>query len=141
MLINKLTLHIYVLLLVTFFPVNGWGEIYKWVDKHGQTHFSDKRNAADNNAVKERGALSEQDSKARSDLLNSEIGVVLLKQVNHGKYYQYMPEGALSNFRIVVVNHGMFSEGETAEASAAATLKAWKRFANKHKITLIAHSV
>lgn len=72
------------------------------------------------------------------DGLKKEVGSIVLKRVAHGQYQQYIPEGGLDDFKIVVVNHGMFSGTETAVISAKNTLDDWIPFANQLKVIIIA---
>ena len=126
------------ILASAFFTNTTLAEIYRWKDKNGNIHFSDKPSKIEKKQaikVEIEGVLSEE---KRFDHLKNEMGEIKLKSVTHGKYQQYISEGSLRDFKIVVVNHGMFSDEETAVESAENTLKKWIRFANKTKAIIIA---
>ena len=115
-----------------------FSEVYRWKDENGKLHFSDQPPKIDKQqaeTVEVKGLLSEEQ---RFNNLKNEIGKIELKSVAHGQYQQYIPEGAMENFKIVAVNHGMFSDAETSVKSAKNTLKKWIRFANKTKAIIVA---
>ena len=113
-------------------------EIYRWQDENGRSCFSDQPPKSDKKkaeTVHVKGLLSKEQ---RFNSLEGEAGKIVLKGVAHGQYQQYIPEGALVHFKIVVVNHGMFGDDETALESASNTIKKWIRFANKTKAIIVA---
>jgi poly(3-hydroxybutyrate) depolymerase len=108
-------------------------EIYKWVDAQGRTHFTDKPPKENKPAV---SVASDADKKAEK--LAIEQGDITLKSVAHGQYHQYIAQGALDKFTVLVVNHGMFKDKETAVDASYNTLKLWLKFADEHKLILVA---
>lgn len=112
-------------LILYFFAFSSFAEIYRWTDENGRVHFSGQPPRAEKRmveAIEIRGSLSEE---KRFNNLENEIGEIKLKSVAHGENQQYIPEDGLDNFKIVVVNHGMFGGDEAAVDSAKGT----KRYA------------
>lgn len=108
-------------------------EIFKWTDAQGRVHFTDKPPKNNQASV----ALAD-DRTGRTDNLETEQGRITLKSVSHGQYHQYVAKNALEKFTVLVVNHGMFSEKETAVEASYNTLKLWRKFADEHKLIVIA---
>ncbi len=131
-------LQLFVLLIFISYCMPTFSEIYRWKDENGKLHFSDqppKSGSQQADTVEIQGLLSQEQ---RFNKLKNELGNVELKTVAHGQYQQYIPEGGLAHFKIVVVNHGMFSADETAAESAKNTLKKWLGFANNTKAIIVA---
>ncbi|MBL4781498.1 MAG: DUF4124 domain-containing protein [Porticoccaceae bacterium] len=136
---NKFTFHQSLLILVLVLFANfSVAEIYRWKDENGNLSFSDQPPKSVNQLAEVIGIEGLLSEDQRFKALENEIGRVELKNVAHGQYQQYIPEGGLNNFKIVVVNHGMFSAAETAPESARNTLRRWQRFANKNKAIIVA---
>lgn len=108
-------------------------EIYKWTDAQGRVHFTDKAPKNSQHAVS-----VENDKNSKKGKLTSEQNSIVLKAVAHGQYHQYIAQGALEKFTVFVVNHGMFKDSETAVDASYNTLKFWLKFADEHKLILIA---
>lgn len=108
-------------------------EIYKWTDEKGRVHFTDKP-SKNNQPV----ASLADDTGKKAQKLVSEQGDIVLKTVVYGQYHQYIAHGALEKFTVLVVNHGMFSDKETATGASYNTLKIWRKFADEHKLILVA---
>lgn len=118
---------------LTVFSFSVLAEIYKWTDEKGQVHFTDKPSKNSQSGVYLTG-----DTDKKLQKLASEQGAIVLKTVVYGQYHQYVAQDALEKFRILVVNHGMFSDKETATGSSYNTLKIWRKLADEHKLILIA---
>lgn len=110
-----------------------WAEIYKWTDDKGRVHFTDKPPKNNQPVI---SLADDADRKAQK--LASEQGDIVLKAVAFGQYHQYIAEGALDKFTVLVVNHGMFSDKETAVRASYNTLKIWRKFADEHKLIVVA---
>lgn len=113
-------------------------EIYHWKDESGKTHFSDQRSTPIRGVRKTVTLKKNRLEKQGLDDLKNEVGKIVLKRVVHGRYQQYISDGALDSIKIIVVNHGMFSSEETAVISAKNTLDDWIPFAKQHKAIIIA---
>ena len=118
-------------LVFCLFPVSA--EIYKWTDEKGRVHFTDKP-SINNQPL----ASLADDTGKKAQKLASEQGGIVLKTVVYGQYHQYIAHGALEKFTVLVVNHGMFSDKETATGASYNTLKIWRKFADEHKLILVA---
>ncbi len=66
------------------------------------------------------------------------IGEPVLGAVEHGKYWQYMPRTAKPTSAVLVICHGMLTEGQTGETSALGFLKVWTDFSNTTGAVLVA---
>ena len=138
--LKAIALHVLTALILLNLSAVGAAEIYRWVDENGKVHFSDRKpqDTAKSNELSriERG-LSES---ARLEVLQGEVGRIVLKQVAHGRYQQYIPkEGlALKAIKVVVVNHGMFGKSENELISAKNTLDDWIPFSEKHQSIIVA---
>lgn len=107
--------------------------IYKWTDSQGRVHFTDK---PPKNIQSSASLVNDEEKKAQK--LASEQDRIVLKSVAYGQYHQYIAQDAMEKLTILVVNHGMFSEKETAVEASYNTLKLWRKFADEHKLILIA---
>ena len=126
-------------ILLSFSAVVSAG-IYRWVDENGKTHFSDKKPSSTVNSNQLSNVEFGLSESARLEILQGEIGRIVLKQVVHGQYQQYIPKGglALSTLKIVVVNHGMFGKNENEITSARNTLDDWIAFSEKYQAIIVA---
>jgi len=113
-------------------------EIYRWQDASGAWHFGDQVPLRKTQSAKLVTFKGERSAAQRLGTLKKQVGNVIAKRVAHGRYQQYIPEGGLDAFKIFVVNHGMFASDETALDSARNTLKKWVRFADEHKVIIVA---
>jgi len=66
-----------------------------------------------------------------------EAGSIVRRKVKHGVFFQYIPRSVKPTSKLLVVCHGVFSEG-TAERAASACLKTWTRFAESERVILVA---
>ncbi len=108
-------------------------EIYKWTDPQGRIHFTDK---PPHNNLPVIPAVDNTSKKFKQ--LVDEQGVIILKSVAHGQYHQYISKGSLEGFTLLVLNHGMFNESETAVGASYNTLRLWQKFADEHQLILVA---
>ena len=73
------------------------------------------------------------------DAANSEQGVVILRTLEHGEYFEYVPRRAIAG--ILVIAHGSV-EDEKAERDvskvAEVFLRRWRRFADEHGLIAVA---
>jgi poly(3-hydroxybutyrate) depolymerase len=116
-----------------FFSFSVCANVYKWTDEKGRVHFTDKPPKNNQPVV----ALAD-DANKKLQKLASEQGSITLKAVAHGQFHQYIAQGALDKFTVLVVNHGMFKDPETAVEASYNTLKLWRRSADEHKLILVA---
>lgn len=132
MYLNKYLRNLFLIFLVLYsFSVSA--EIYKWTDAQGRVHFTDKPPKNNQPAI----SLA-SDANKKAEKLASEQGSVVLKAVTHGQYHQYIAQDAMKKITILVVNHGMFSNRETAVEASYNTLNLWRKFADEHKLILVA---
>ncbi len=66
-----------------------------------------------------------------------EIGQAVQKRVDHGAYVQYMPNSVRPDSTILVICHGVFSQGTAVEA-AANCIDDWFAFAEENRVILVA---
>lgn len=114
-----------------------YGEIYGWKDSKGNVHFSDHRPEKEGLGLRISESIESQE-EALFNQLRGEAGKRILKSLNNGDFYQYIPKSFDNAFAIVVVNHGMFSGGETAKDSAKNTSRRWQRFAEENGVIIVA---
>ncbi len=109
-------------------------EIQKWQDTNGVWHFSnDVRITKPNTMENKPDKISE-----KTESIVREKGKLILKDVAHGHYYQYIGRATNKKLQIIVINHGMFGKKKTEFIAAQQMIEPWFDFADKNGLTLIA---
>ncbi len=71
------------------------------------------------------------------ETLLQESGRAVHKQVEHGAYVQYVPRSVKPDSTVLVICHGIFSDG-TAELAASNCIDDWFAFSEKERVILVA---
>lgn len=74
------------------------------------------------------------DKQSSTDL---SIGNAVVRNVEHGRYVQYVPKSVNKTSTLLVVCHGMFGSGD-AEDAAKGAIDDWLAFGEKHKLIVVA---
>ncbi len=112
-------------------------EIYQWRDSSGNLHFSDTPPKEQNTSFDKLSIDDSRENVLFENLLKDK-GKRVLKKVNGGNFYQYVPRNIDRAFAIVVVNHGMFADTENAKDAAYAASRRWQRFSEETGAIVIA---
>ncbi|MCA9177570.1 MAG: hypothetical protein KDB14_23955 [Planctomycetales bacterium] len=65
-------------------------------------------------------------------------GEPTLENVEHGQYWRYFPRGVKPDSHVLVICHGILTEGHTGVTSANGFLKVWLDFSNTTSAVLVA---
>ena len=68
----------------------------------------------------------------------AEAGKTVLKEIEPGRYLQYLAGSARENPEVLVIAHGMVSPDSTPEATARRYVDTWRDFAENHRLLLLA---
>ncbi|WP_394202643.1 DUF4124 domain-containing protein [Marinagarivorans algicola] len=138
--LKAIALQVLIALILLNLSAVGAAEIYRWVDENGKVHFSDQKPLNTTKSSELSSIELGLSESARFEALQGEVGRIVLKQVAHGQYQQYIPKEGLilKTLKIVVVNHGMFGKSENELISAKNTLDDWIPFSEKHQAIIVA---
>lgn len=119
---------------IALLSVSAQANIKKWQDAKGQWHFEDDKSAINHPSK----AVSPQARPAAPSAAVLPKGQLILRDTSHGTFYHYQGRSAGAQLKLLVINHGMFSEKKDEFIAAKQMLEPWFTFADEYGATHIA---